>query len=131
MKALSIVAPSGSKIARGLKTLEIRRWAPAIHPDEDLLIVENSRFLHEEGDEDADGRAVAILRVGAVRPFRPSDIAAACASYYEEGWLAWELTHIRPISCAQPLRAARGIYDLKVDPQGALATVLRGDQLSR
>jgi hypothetical protein len=28
MKAPSIVKPSGGKIAAGLKTLEVRRWAP-------------------------------------------------------------------------------------------------------
>lgn len=135
MKALSIVAPGGTKIAQGLKTLEIRRWAPALAPDEDLLIVENTRFLHEEGDEDDNGRAVAIVRVAAVRPFEITDIAAACASYHEDGWLAWELTTIRALSCPQPLRAARGIYDLAVDLHGyldgGLAGGVDGDPLSR
>lgn len=117
MKALSIVAPSGARISSGMKTLEVRRWAPNLHPDEDLMIVENSRFLHNDGDEDPDGKAVAIVRVAAVRPFQISDMAAACASYYEDGWLAWELTHIRPISCSQPVLAARGIYDVSFDLQ--------------
>lgn len=115
MKALSIVAPSGAKIANGLKTLEIRRWMPNLQPDEDLLIVENSRFLHNDGEEDQDGKAVAIVRVAFVRPFQSTDIVAACASYYEDGWLAWEVTNIRPISYPHPVLAARGIYQVPVN----------------
>ncbi|WP_406736132.1 ASCH domain-containing protein [Thioclava sp. GXIMD4215] len=117
MKALSIVAPGGARIACGEKTLEVRRWVPDLQPDEDLLIVENSRFLHIDGEEDQDGKAVAVVRVASVRPFRSTDIAAACASYYEDGWLAWELTNLRPISCSLPVLAARGIYEVPVDLQ--------------
>jgi len=113
MKALSIVAPSGRNIAEGRKTLEIRRWRPDLAPDEDLLIVENHRFLHRDGEEDPDGRAVAVVRVGRIRPFEAADIPAACASYHEPGWLAWELIHIRPLRpCARRIRAARGLYDV-------------------
>lgn len=112
MKALSIVRPSGSRIVSGEKTVEVRRWTPDLASTEDLLIVENSRFLHEDGDEDHDGLAVAIVRVAAVRPFTRADMQAACASYFEEGWLAWVLTDIRPITWHAPMRAARGIYQL-------------------
>lgn len=108
-KALSIVTPNGGRIACGQKTLEVRRWQPHLDPSEDLLIVENGRFLHEDGDED-DGHAVAIVRVRAVRPFVEADIPAACASSYADGWLAWELTDVRPINPPLPARAARGIY---------------------
>lgn len=117
MKALSIVAPSGARIASGEKTLEVRRWVPDLQPNEDLLIVENSRFLHMDGEEDQDGKAVAIVRVASVRPFCSTDIAAACASYYEDGWLAWELTNIRPVSCLLPVLAARGLYEVPIDLQ--------------
>ena len=114
MKALSIVAPGGRRIAPGEKTLEVRRWKPTIGADEDLLIVENGRFLRTEGDEDHEGKAVAIVRVGAFRPFVPEDLAAACGSYFEEGWLAWELLDVRPISSTISIKAARGIYE--IDP---------------
>lgn len=112
MKALSIVAPSGSRIASGQKTLEVRRWTPSLRADEDLLIVENGRFLRNEGDEDYGGRVVAIVRVAATRPFVCEDMAAACGSYFEEGWLAWELTDVRPLSSNIQVKAARGIYEL-------------------
>ena len=104
--------PSGGRIAAGEKTLEVRRWYPDIDPSEDLLIVENGRFLHQEGDEDADGIAVAIVRVKAVRPFVLADMQAACGTYFEEGWLAWELTEIRPVTPPVIVRAARGIYEV-------------------
>lgn len=112
MKALSIVAPGGSRIASGEKTLEVRRWEPNLRIDEDLLIVENSRFFRNEGEEDDTGTAVAIVRVSKVRPFVPEDMAAACGSYFEEGWLAWELVDVRPLSSAINVKAARGIYEL-------------------
>ncbi len=114
IKALSVVTPSGTLIARGEKTLEVRRWYPDITPDEDLLIIENRHYLRQDGEEDPDGHAVALVRVKAVRAFERTDIAAACASYYEDGWLAWELTDIRPISCDQKVVAARGIYQVEL-----------------
>ena len=42
--ALSIVAPSGTKIAQGLKTLEIRSWTPKQLPLRDLVIVKILNF---------------------------------------------------------------------------------------
>lgn len=59
MKAISIVNQVGQKITLGEKTLEIRKWQSNIDTEE-LLIVENSRYLE-------------------------SDMAAACTSYYELG----------------------------------------------
>lgn len=113
MKALSIVRPNGGRIASGQKTLEVRRWHPHLDPCEDLLIVENGRFLHTDGDED-EGNAVAIVRVKAVRPFEVADVPAACASSYSAGWLAWELSDVRPITRALAVTAARGIYEVHV-----------------
>ena len=47
--------------------------------------------------------AVAIVRVKAVRPFILADMQAACASCFEDGWLAWELSDIRPVThCDNP-----------------------------
>ncbi|MEL7096861.1 MAG: hypothetical protein AAGK70_15620, partial [Pseudomonadota bacterium] len=44
-----------------------------------------------------------------------ADVDAACASYFEEGWLAWELTDVRQVSHTKPVLAARGIYDVHLD----------------
>lgn len=116
IKALSVVQPGGGRIASGCKTLEVRRWAPTLDPTEDLLIVENDRFLREPGDEDPEGRAVALVRVVGWRPFTRDDIRAACAGSFEEGWLAWALAEIRPIRHPARRRAARGIYLVDRDP---------------
>jgi len=95
-----------------VKTLEVRRWKPNLAPSEDLLIVENGYFLLDDGDHDDDGTPVAIVKVKAVRPFTLADMEAACASYFEEGWLAWELAYVRPVRSVARVVAARGIYEL-------------------
>lgn len=77
IKALSIVRPSGSRIASGEKTLEVRRWRPNLAPCEDLLIVENDHFLHNAGDQDNNGVPVAIVKIRVVRPFVFSDMQSA------------------------------------------------------
>lgn len=74
--------------------------------------MENGRFLHTDGDKEDEGIAVAIVRVKAVRPFVLADMRAACASYFEEGWLAWALSDVRPVTHPVTIRAARGIYEV-------------------
>ncbi|ENU46400.1 hypothetical protein F984_02439 [Acinetobacter nosocomialis NIPH 2119] len=49
--ALSVVAPNGTYIAQGVKTLEVRSWVPTELPLKDLLIVKNKNFLINDGDE--------------------------------------------------------------------------------
>lgn len=82
--------------------------------DEDLLIVENQHYLSSDRALDADGLAVAIVKIGNVRPFTRSDMKAACASSYEEGWLAWEIIDVRPFSKPFRALAARKIYELDI-----------------
>lgn len=94
MKALSVVRPAGTKIVNGLKTLEVRRWAPEIRAGEEILLVENENFLTVDGQEET-GEAVAIITLGKIREFRQEDIPQACASYYEEGWMAWEIRSVK------------------------------------
>lgn len=77
------------------------------------MIVENGRFLHREGDHDEAGVPVAIVKVKTVRPFTLADMEAACASHFEEGWLAWELTEVRPVQSTERVLAARGIYEVE------------------
>lgn len=72
--------------------------------------MENGRFLHNDGDEDDNGTAVAIVRVKTVRPFILADMQAACASYFEDGWLAWESIGVYrgppPMTCQERLLGA-------------------------
>lgn len=113
IKAISIVHPNGTRIATGEKTLEVRKWRPDLDPNDDLLIVENNRFLHDEGEEDENGRPVAIVNISLVRPFTPAGMKAACATNFEESWLAWELINVRPFQSNTTVRAAKGIHRIK------------------
>jgi len=111
MKALSIVRPAGTQIANGLKTLEIRRWQPDVRTGEEILLVENENFLTADVQEE-NGIAVAIITLGEIREFRQEDIFQACASYYEDGWLAWEIKTIKKIDNPFSVRAARKLYEI-------------------
>jgi hypothetical protein len=114
-KALSIVHPSGTKIARGEKTIEVRSWQPPADFEGDLLIVENSKFLRNEGDVDPDGVPIALVKIKKVRVYEEADIPAACASRWEPGYYSWELTEVRPLNCSARVLAARGIYEIELD----------------
>ena len=111
MKALSIVAPHGQNIASGKKTLEIRSWIPP-YINEDILIVENDHYLFHEGEVDPHGRAVAIVKVKSFRPYTRDDIEAACATSWSEGYYAWELAEVRPLTCETTVVAKRRIYEV-------------------
>jgi hypothetical protein len=113
-KTLSIVYPSGTKIARGEKTIEVRSWQPPADFEGDLLIVENKKFLRKEGEVDPEGKPVAIVKIKRVRTYEESDIPAACASRWEPGYFSWELTDVRPLSSSIQVLAARGIYETEL-----------------
>jgi hypothetical protein len=114
MKAISIVYPSGSKIAKGEKTIEVRSWKPTIELGQDLLIVENNTFLRADGESDPNGTAVAIVKIKNVREYLESDIPAACASRWEQGYYSWELEDVRTIELQSKVLAARGIYEIEL-----------------
>lgn len=125
LAALSVVAPWGVRIARGIKTVEVRRWRPASLPLENLLIVENNRYLRRDGEIDPAGRAVAVVAIREVHNWRPDEVEAACASSYEAGWLAWTIEDVRPIEAPIVVTAARGIYEVHVEPGLSAEAVLR------
>lgn len=112
--ALSIVAPSATKIAQGLKTLEIRSWQPEQLPLKNLVIVENQRFLNNENDEDM-GKIVAIVDIESVHTWRQDEFDAACATYWQEGYWAWVISNVRPIQNNKDVPAKRKIYLLELE----------------
>jgi hypothetical protein len=114
-KALSIVYPIGQKIASGEKTIEVRSWLPPSDLDGDLVIVENHRFLRNDGESDPGGKAVAIVKIKKVRVFVESDIPAACASRWVGGYYSWELKDVRPLDREEKVLAARGIYEIELN----------------
>ncbi len=115
MKALSIVFPSGSKIAKGEKTIEVRSWKPPMDFSGDLLLVENHKFLRRDGETDLNGTPVAIVKIRVVREYLESDIPAACASSWEPGYFSWELFEVRPLFIDKKILAARGIYEIDLN----------------
>ena len=96
-KCLSIVKPNGVRIAQQEKTLEVRSWVPDLSPDEDLLIIENEKYLKNEEDIDPNGKPVALVKVRKIREYKKEDIQAACATRWDPGYYSWELYDIRPI----------------------------------
>lgn len=109
--ALSIVAPSGVRIAQGLKTLEVRSWRPDVLPIRDLLIIENDHFLTQHHATEW-GRAVAWIDIESVHPWQAHEVEAACASAWSEGYFAWVISHVRPLNETFRVLAKRKLYKL-------------------
>lgn len=116
LPALSVVAPWGERISAGIKTIEVRSWRPIQLPIDDLLIVENQRRLTRAGDTDADGRAVAVVRIAEVHVWSIEEAEAACSTW-ETGWFAWVIENVRPIDPPFQVLAARKIYNVTVVPK--------------
>jgi len=112
--ALSIVAPQGANIASGRKTVEVRSWRPPILPMRDLLIVENAVFLDAEGEVDQNGRAVALVDVGEVGPWMPSQVEMACSEEWLSDYFAWQLENVRPILDPPVVSAERGLFRVHI-----------------
>lgn len=113
--ALSIVAPGGSRIRSGEKTLEIREWAPEKLPLLNLVIVQNKIRLSSDGiTEDPEGEAVALVEVVSVDPWKESDLETSCGKFWEPGWLAWRLENVRALrfDCHFPARLR--IYSIEM-----------------
>jgi hypothetical protein len=114
MKTLSVVAPNGIRIANGEKTLEIRKWRPE-GPLSDLLIVENQRPLIGSLTEEI-GNAVCIVDVVGYHDWERTELQLACGSYWEPGWIAWELANVRHITPFSAM-AKKRIYETRMDAQ--------------
>ena len=85
-------------------------------PLQDLLIVENHKYLTAPGDSDPEGRAVAFVDVIDIRPWLEKDIEAACAREWTRGYWAWELANVRPITQAVRVTAERRLYRAVLTP---------------
>jgi hypothetical protein len=103
MKALSVRQPHASRIARGIKTLEIRSWKTRYRGT--LLICAGARAMTRRElaahgiDNPADyplGVALCIVQLVGCRPMTADDEAAACTTC-APGLYAWELADIRPV----------------------------------
>jgi ASCH domain. len=114
-KALSVVAPAGDNIHAGRKTLEIRDWVPEELPLRNLVIIQNRTRLSSNGiTEDPDGEAVAIVDIETITDWQEEELEAACASHWEQGWKAWQLSNVRPLHLAERFPARLRIYNVEL-----------------
>lgn len=113
-QALSIVQPSGRFIVQGIKRLEIRSWQPELTPLKNLVIVEYSHYLNQDGDEE-QGMAVAIVDIESIHARQENEVELACANTWSEGYFAWVITNVRPIEPPIPVLAKRKIYLIEID----------------
>ncbi|AOY95439.1 hypothetical protein BKK79_27115 [Cupriavidus sp. USMAA2-4] len=115
--ALSIVKPAVDDILSGTKQVEIRSWLPPKIPMRDLVLVQNTIFLRQDGQEDPNGIALAVVDIVGVHDWTP-EIARAQGKQWSAGYVCWELANVRAIDPPAPCVAKRGIYavELLQDP---------------
>ena len=78
------------------------------------MIVENKNFL-KDGLQEEQGIAIAIVDIESIHEWKQDEIKIACASYWEDGYFAWVITNVRPISVPIQVVAKRKIYHLMLD----------------
>ncbi len=114
VNALSIVSPSVQNILVGKKGVEIRRWLPPEIPFFNLVLVENEIYLTEEGREDPNGLARAIVDITGVHEWSQEE-AESQGLEWIPNYVCWELSNVRciepPIRCV----ARRKIYKIDVE----------------
>lgn len=71
-------------------------------------------YLIQDEDEEI-GRAVAIVDIEAIHLWTENELELATASYWEDGYWAWEISNVRPIEKYIEVPAKRKIYAIDVD----------------
>ena len=113
LNALSIVSPSVQNIVAGKKIVEIRRWLPPEIPFLDLVLVENEIYLTEEGQEDPDGLARAIVDITGIHEWTREE-AQSQGIEWIPNYVCWELSNVRRIEPPIPCVARRKIYKISI-----------------
>lgn len=114
VNALSIVSPSVQRVIAGEKIVEIRRWLPPEIPFFNLVLVENQIYLTEEGQEDPNGLARAIVDITGVHEWTRA-AAEAKGIDWIPGYVCWELSNVRHIVPPIPCIARRKIYQINME----------------
>lgn len=111
--ALSIVSPSVRNILAGKKVVEIRRWLPPEIPFLNLVLVENEIYLTEEGQEDPNGLARAIVDITGIHEWTPEEATSQGVEWIPD-YICWELSNVRRIEPPIPCVARRKIYKIDI-----------------
>ena len=109
------------RIVAGKKIVEIRRWLPPEVPFFDLVLVENEIYLTEEGQEDPNGLARAIVDITDVHDWTPEEAESQGIDWIPD-YVCWELSNVRHIVPPIPCIARRKIYKIDIE---ATSTFLR------
>ena len=104
------------RIVAGKKVVEIRRWHPPEIPFLDLVLVENQIYLTEEGQEDPNGLARAIVDITGVHDWTREE-AESQGIAWTPGYVCWELSNVRRIVPPIPCVAQRKIYKIDINAQ--------------
>ena len=114
VNALSIVSPSVQNIIAGKKVVEIRSWFPPEIPFFNLVLVENEVYLTEEGQEDPNGLARAVVDVINIHKWTPEEAELQGVDWMPN-YVCWELSNVRSIVPPIPCPARRKIYKIDID----------------
>ena len=114
VNALSIVSPSVQNIVDGKKVVEIRRWFPPKIPFLNLVLVENELYLTEEGQEDPNGLARAVVDITGVHEWTHEE-AESQGIDWVPNYVCWELSNVRSITPPIPCIARRKIYKIDIN----------------
>ena len=114
--ALSIVSPSVQRIVAGKKGVEIRRWLPPEIPFLNLVLVENEIYLTEDGQEDPNGLARAVVDITGVYEWTHQEAESQGVAWIPN-YVCWELSNVRGVEPPIPCVARRKIYKIDINVQ--------------
>lgn len=104
-KCLSVKNPYAGWIADGAKTIELRSWHTHYRGP---LVICASQKGETQTHGMPDGVARCLVTLSEVRPFLPSD-AAAARNQWRSGLYAWVLTDRRPLPPI-PVKGRLGLF---------------------
>lgn len=127
MKCLSIKQPWASLIARGIKTVELRTWAPkyrgplVICAGSTMSRTPNARNAREyfSQDEFPLGVSVCVVDLVDVRAIEAGDAKRSCCATIEDRELAWVLANPR----RTPPVPIKGVLSFFPPPESLLSAL--------
>jgi len=106
LKAISLKQPWASLVARGMKTIETRKWTTSYRGD--LVICSSKKPKIEPA-----GYALCIAELYHIEPMKKSHEKKACIKVYPRAY-SWFLRNIRPLNKPVPIKGSLGIFSIKL-----------------
>ena len=105
-KAISLKQPWADMVAKGVKTIETRKWNTRYRGD---LVICSSKIPNLY----PAGYAICMVELYETRPMQKEDEKGACVRQYP-GAYSWFLRNVRPIRPPIPVRGRLNIFDLEL-----------------